>query len=323
MHLEYSWTVSALVAAGTLLVALYLYLTSTYDYWRKRGVPYVEPQIFFGNIKNQLLMRKPLFVTLNDIYIQLKGKRFGGFYELRTPVLMIWDPELIKRVLVNDFSHFKNTEPSCFKKIFEENPLFQNLNFASGRFWRILRRTLTPLYSIAKVKGMMGQICKGSNGMLEEIEKQADSGKAVDTRVLLSSFSLDLTASISFGLEYDPQSPEGTRFRQAVRSLIPPSLLLRMKLFFVMFLTSLAKFVKVKFTSKELADYFVNLIRTTMDYRKKNNIQRNDFLQLVMKLKEDEELGKRVNWKSEMTDEDAYLAQMDFSLEDGNVGKYN
>jgi hypothetical protein len=40
------------------------------------------------------------------MYTTLKGHAYGGVYEFLNPVIMLRDPELIKRVTVKDFEHF-------------------------------------------------------------------------------------------------------------------------------------------------------------------------------------------------------------------------
>jgi hypothetical protein len=62
-----SWSaISTFVLGGVVL--LYLYLTHTHSYWRKRGVPYVKPLPLFGNLKDVLLVRKSLGEVYRDLY---------------------------------------------------------------------------------------------------------------------------------------------------------------------------------------------------------------------------------------------------------------
>jgi len=62
-----SWcAISTVVLGGVVL--LYLYLTHNYDYWRKRGVPYVKPLPLFGNMKDTVLSRKSMGENYRDIY---------------------------------------------------------------------------------------------------------------------------------------------------------------------------------------------------------------------------------------------------------------
>jgi hypothetical protein len=62
-----SWSaISTFVFGGVVL--LYLYLTQTHSYWRKRGVPYVKPLPLFGNLKDGMLFRKTLGEVTRDLY---------------------------------------------------------------------------------------------------------------------------------------------------------------------------------------------------------------------------------------------------------------
>lgn len=48
---------------------------------------------------------------------------------------------------------------------------------------------------------------------------------------------------------------------------------------------SLIGLLKVRSIRKEHADFFFNVVYDTIKYREENNIQRNDFLDLLMKIK--------------------------------------
>lgn len=42
----------------------------------------------------------------------------------------------------------------------------------------------------------------------------------------------------------------------------------------------------MKFVPKKLNDFFYNCVKSTIEYREENNVQRNDFMQLLMELKD-------------------------------------
>lgn len=42
---------------------------------------------------------------------------------------------------------------------------------------------------------------------------------------------------------------------------------------------------QLKFVPKKLNDFFFNCVKSTIDYREENNVQRNDFMQLLIELK--------------------------------------
>jgi hypothetical protein len=58
------WTIATFLVGGVL----YLYLTRTHDYWKKRGVPYVKPLPVVGNLKDAALNRKALGEIYQDLY---------------------------------------------------------------------------------------------------------------------------------------------------------------------------------------------------------------------------------------------------------------
>lgn len=46
-----------------------------------------------------------------------------------------------------------------------------------------------------------------------------------------------------------------------------------------------ARFFGIKALRDEVSEFFMNVVRSTIDYREKNNIERNDFMDLLIKLK--------------------------------------
>lgn len=78
------------------IYGLYNFLTSTFDFWLVRGVPYRKPKPLFGNFSDLLLFRKSQAEGVNDIYNWFKNERYFGVFRVRTPMLIIRDPELIK-----------------------------------------------------------------------------------------------------------------------------------------------------------------------------------------------------------------------------------
>ncbi|XP_046686009.1 LOW QUALITY PROTEIN: cytochrome P450 6j1-like [Homalodisca vitripennis] len=199
MFISESILVDTLLGIATLLGLLYFYLTSTFNYWKKKGVPYVKPTIIFGNLKEQFFLQRHLFYVIQDIYNNFNGARFGGYFESRTPVLMICDPALVERILIKDFLYFQNRD---FAVDVKQDPLSETLFGLKGRTWRNLRNKLTPTFTTGKLRGMVEQICNSGDDLMNEIEKSTEQKKPVDAKKLGIGFTIDVIASCAFGLQF-------------------------------------------------------------------------------------------------------------------------
>lgn len=51
-----------------LVILIYEYLTWNYDYWQKRKVIFVKPEVFFGNFKASIMRRVHMNEDLTNIY---------------------------------------------------------------------------------------------------------------------------------------------------------------------------------------------------------------------------------------------------------------
>uniref|UniRef100_A0A1B6H802 Cytochrome P450 n=1 Tax=Homalodisca liturata TaxID=320908 RepID=A0A1B6H802_9HEMI len=314
MWLTGSFLVGALLGVATVLGLVYYYMTVTFDFWKKKGIPFIQPTFFYGNLREQITFKKSLYYVLQDIYNKFPNERFCGYFESRTPVLMIRDPVLAERILIKDFSYFVDRD---FPADMKRDPLSGNLFSLRGDVWRNLRNKLTPTFTTGKLKGMLEQICKSGDDLLSEIEKNTKSNKAADLKKLCSAFTIDIIASCAFGLQFRPNSPEGKRFREMIDLMSAPSSSRMLKRFLFLFIEPFAKFLGMTQFPEAVNTYFIELVKETMDFREKNNIQRSDFLQLMMDLKVQEAEGKDLSWKKELTEEDAYLNQMDYTPKQG------
>lgn len=93
---------------GLLLGSLYFYLTATFDFWECRGVPYRKPTVLVGNFGPLLLFRKSQPEGVKEMYQWFKDERFFGAFRVRSPVLILRDPDLVKSVFIKDFACFLN-----------------------------------------------------------------------------------------------------------------------------------------------------------------------------------------------------------------------
>uniref|UniRef100_A0A1B6EAW4 Cytochrome P450 n=1 Tax=Clastoptera arizonana TaxID=38151 RepID=A0A1B6EAW4_9HEMI len=296
-----------LITVVLVLVSLYYYFTAKFDYWKDRGVAFVKPIPVFGNLKDQLLRTKTLGQVYSDIYGNLKGNRFGGFFELREPVLMVLDPNLVETVLIKDFRHFYNRPVLMDPK---NDPLTANLFNLEGTVWKNLRNKLTPTFTTGKLKTMTEQIFDSADKLIEHIADESKQDKNVDSKSVTSSFTLEVIASVAFGLQIDKNSEVGKNFRELVEGLLKPSITQTFKILLILYASRLANLLKIKQFPKRLQDAIVFIVRDSLDYRKKNNVKRNDFIQQLLNVRQQELEGNlKLNLEHE---EDDLIDQMKY-----------
>jgi hypothetical protein len=94
-----------LAIAVVLITSMWYYCVSKYSFWKKKGVKFIKPIIPFGNMADAILMRKSSAEIMKELYDQFPEEPYFGIYVFLKPALFIRDPELIKQVMVKDFSY--------------------------------------------------------------------------------------------------------------------------------------------------------------------------------------------------------------------------
>lgn len=106
-----------LSAFAVVFLALYYYFTSTFDFWKDRGVNGPQPIPVFGNIKDVTMGKCPLGTYTMKLYQEYKNEPMVGIFVRRTPYLVLIDLDRIKDVLIKDFSTFSNRTTLIFERV--------------------------------------------------------------------------------------------------------------------------------------------------------------------------------------------------------------
>lgn len=80
---------------------------------------------------------------------EYKNLKYVGLYKVRTPAVLVRDPELIKIVLQREFSSFHDNDFDVDEK---SDPLFaKNPFIVKGERWKVVRNQITPCFTSGKV----------------------------------------------------------------------------------------------------------------------------------------------------------------------------
>lgn len=293
----------------------YLYLTWTHDYWRKKGVPYLEPKLFFGNLKETLIGRKTIGECYQESYLKMEGHKLVGMFKMRQPVLMLRDPELIKTVLIKDFANFQDND---FHSNVEIDPLFGRNPFVlPGELWKDQRARLTPAFTSVKLKQLHPLVQEVCNDLLAHIEENVADGNLLETKAIATKFAADSVAYCAYGLRQNSFKNPDTEFRKYGRKFLEPSFWRGVEQTCVILAPALADFLRLKFTPTEVIDFFRRMTKETVVYRQQNNLKRNDYLQMLIQIKEKYEetnnsKDKSIPWYKKFTYEDIAAQALTF-----------
>lgn len=135
---------------------------------------------------------------------------------------------------------------------------------------------------------MMFQTLVACTESLEEILKESSRIQdPLDIKDVAARFTTDIIGSCAFGIDCNSLKNPQSEFREFGRRIFNP----KRKSSFLKFLafTFLSKevleFFRIKQMSPEIENFFMGIVKSTVDYREKNNVQRKDFMQLLLQLK--------------------------------------
>jgi cytochrome P450 family 6 len=277
---------STLLEVGALLAclvaAVYVYFKTSFAYWKQRKVPYVTPTFPFGSVRNLMLLRKPIGHAFQDIYNELEGEKYGGFYTFTKPGFVFLDPDIIKNILVKDFSSFHDR--GFFT---DENyePLTGHLFLLPGNKWRNLRVKLTPTFTSGKMKMMFQTLVDSGHELGTILEEAASNEEIIEIKDIVARFTTDIISSCAFGIQCNCLQNPDAEFRQWGRKIFESSITRAVATSISALVPSAVSALNLRSIDPEISKYFRSMVQETVSYREKNNIKRNDFLQLLIQIK--------------------------------------
>jgi len=267
----------------------------TFTYWERKGVPYEKPLPLIGNMKG--IGSKYHFRDINQrIYDQFKGKApFAGMYTFIRRTALITDLDLIKQVMIKDFNYFQDRGGFSNPR---DDPLTGHLFSLEGDEWRSMRHKLSPVFTSGKMKLMTGVIVEVGQRLGDAMDKAVKEAKVDDGNVeikdLCARFTTDVIGSCAFGLECHSLQDPKAEFRQKGRDIFTKRRHSQIVEAFLTTNAKLAKLLRMKVLPNDITDFFLSAVKNTVDYRLKNGIKRNDFIDQLIEIRaEDQEAARK------------------------------
>uniref|UniRef100_A0AAT9UTS9 Cytochrome P450 6PZ13 n=1 Tax=Maconellicoccus hirsutus TaxID=177089 RepID=A0AAT9UTS9_MACHI len=275
-----------------LILSLFLYFYWSFKkahmFFENLNVPYLKPNLIFGNMTDVMLLRKSVGEIFRDIYHKLEPHRFGGVFTMKKPTFLIRDPELIRDILIKDFAFFSDRGATSDKTI---EPLTHHLFTMRGDEWKNLRIKLTNTFTSGKMKMMFPLLTKCGDNLSHVIEKIPEK-ESFDVKDLFARYTTDAIGTCAFGLEINSLENPNSEFRIMGKKIIEFKYKTLIRTLWPNIPSSLVKLLNLTTLDTNVEQFFMNIVQTTVEYRERNNITRNDFLDLLIALKNNTILKK-------------------------------
>lgn len=294
----------AIVGVFICLFLLYKYLTWNYTYWKTRNVPFIAPVFPFGSIKSFITNKEHMGICYKNLCDQMVGERYFGILELGRPSLVLLDPELIKAVLVSDFKHFADrghVHEDVTKDFINCKHLFNLKEDA----WKKMRMKMTPIFTSGRIKLMFELMEKCSKRLDSYLDRAVENDELIEVKDLIARFTSDSVSSSLFGLESNSLFEKDSEVRKIGRLILSPDKWNMIKLFMCINYPFIYELFNIELFDEEVKRFCMQLAKETYSFRVENNFYRNDFIDLLIKVKQNKNLledENNVNTGSRKTD---------------------
>lgn len=275
----------ALLAILSFLIRAYF--KQKFSFWETKGVPYFKPSIPTGNI--ELNRKVSVGVRVKSLYDQQKalGSKHCGIFFITRPLYFPIDVEIIRSILTKNFHNFTDRGLFSNEKV---EPITGHLFFIGGSKWKNLRTQLTPTFTSGKMKTMFPIMVECGHFLTERVCKHVQGGQPIDAKDVFSRFAVDVIGSCAFGLECNSFKEDDSPFRKYGARFLKPSFFRFLVVVFSASLPAVGEKLGLKTLDPETTEFFTKLTKDMVKHREDTKSTRNDFLQLLIDLKNDKSI---------------------------------
>lgn len=132
---------------------------------------------------------------------------------------------------------------------------------------------------------MFSIIASFSEGLVNLVDDLTSNELGIDIKDVSMRFTADVIGSCGFGIECNALKDENSEMLKMGGFFDIRDVKTRLNFFFVNVFPEIAKKLKMKLTPTYMTEFFMRVIKETYDFRQNNDVNRNDFMSLLMQIK--------------------------------------
>lgn len=266
------------------LVIIYYFFFRKFNKFEKLGIVNLKPWPIFGNMALPLLNQRVMADVLDEAYKLNEETKYFGFYDFSEPVLVIKCPELIKNIGIKHFDHF--VDHRGFVQNIERDPLFGKSLFSlNGDKWKETRNLLSPAFTGSKMKAMFKLMSACADNFAGYLyERGLSEPFELNAKDAFMRYANDVIASCAYGISIDSMRNRKNDFYVLGSEVVNVDGFFTTKLFLLRSFPRIANFFNIKLTDSRVENFFVSVVKETMEMREREGITRPDMIQLMMEM---------------------------------------
>lgn len=269
---------------ASVVVVLCLFALDRYflGYWSRKSFPQLSPTFVFGDIAEVLLKKITLSELFARNYRKFKHLKVLGLYFSYRPVLLVFDPDLVKKILIKDYANFSDRSTYSNKK---KNPLSNHLFNLRGEKYKKVRSSITAAFTPTHLKQMFTIVEECSLKLIKFISEQVQTGSnVIEFRDLSARFVNTVLSSAIFGLENDCINERDNMFYRMNLQVFKPGRMATIRKFFHFLVPNLISMVGVKMVDQEIENYILSIVHQSVELRKSQEFRKSDVMQIFIDL---------------------------------------
>lgn len=199
------------------------------------------------------------------------------------PVIVVTDLDQIQSVLVTNFASF--TDNGFFINE-RDDPLSAVVFAMRGQRWRNMRTKLSPTFSNKNTRNMFDLVHATGWEMLQFLEETAvRPQEPFNAKSLAMRFICDSIGSCGFGLNCGAFRERDPQVLRRAEQIMPFSKHLQAYWLLTSVYAKWARFLRLCVFPRTVTKYFRALINETVQYREEHRVVRNDFMNILIQMK--------------------------------------
>ncbi|CAH1369189.1 unnamed protein product [Tenebrio molitor] len=242
-------------------------------------------------------MRHCMGEIFSDIYFKTV-RPFIGFFVLDKPCLLLRNPQIIKRILINDFQYFYDRNILNNKR---DDPIATHVLFIlKNPEWKEVRSKITPIFTSSKIKVMSKLMENVAEEMVHYLNKKIQHNAIIEIKDICLKFIVDVISTTAFGVNAYSFKNENSEFNTIAKTLLDwDNILNSFRIRCYILTPKIAKLFKMCFLNPYCTRVLKKRFLEIMDSRTISKINRNDLIDILLRMKENKQF----------TDEDVVVAQ--------------